>query len=164
MSDLAISGSIRRHYGKLFVNYELFGPIMKIAIPSRSEKPARRRNLWDETCFEFFVGSDNSNGYWEFNLSPSGNWNVYHFKSYRQDMREETSFVELPFGVSLEQMALRLSAEVDLQKIICSDEKTLRIGICAIVKDMKNIITYWALSHPGTSPDFHDNNGFTLKL
>ena len=66
-------------------------------IPAPADLPARKHGLWEETCFEFFLGVKDSPRYWEFNLSPAGHWNVYRFAGYRQGMEEETAFTALPF-------------------------------------------------------------------
>ncbi len=95
--DLQITGSIDRHNNTLSIAYELSGKLSKVQIAPPSNTPARKHDLWQETCFEFFLGIKNSPVYWEFNLSPAGHWNVYRFDDYRHGMREETAFMSLRF-------------------------------------------------------------------
>ena len=90
--DLEIIGNITRRSNALTVQYNLTGPLAELVIPELSDRPVRKNNLWEETCLELFLGPDNSDHYREFNLSPAGHWNVYHFSSYREGMREEQAF------------------------------------------------------------------------
>src|SRR5689334_21105262 len=47
----------------------------------------RGEELWRQTCFELFVGSSQSSGYYEFKFSPSRQWAAYWFTGYRTGMR-----------------------------------------------------------------------------
>ena len=94
-----LTASLARRADELAIRYELSGQLGQLVIPGPAGLPARRHGLWEETCFEFFLGVKDSPGYWEFNLSPAGHWNVYRFAGYRQGMAEETAFASLPFSV-----------------------------------------------------------------
>ena len=39
--------------------------------------------MWEETCFEIFVGVHDEDYYREINLSPSQAWQSYQFEEYR---------------------------------------------------------------------------------
>src|SRR5690606_14757641 len=43
----------------------------------------RAFELWKTTCFEFFTKDEHSEKYYEFNFSPSSQWDAYLFESYR---------------------------------------------------------------------------------
>jgi hypothetical protein len=163
LAHLKITGKIIRRSGTVAISYALFGPMAEIVIPGLAGMPVRKNALWEETCFEFFLASRDSDQYWEFNLSPAGHWNVYRFKSYRQDMREEPAFTSLPFSVRRQPDSLRLSLKLDLDKIIPADE-TLRVAISAVIKSKNGDITYWALTHPGPQADFHRRDSFLIEL
>jgi hypothetical protein len=79
---IKITGSIRRRTNLLSVGFAVLGDLAKLEIPAPNEFPGRKDRLWEETCLEFFLGTRDSEGYWEFNLSPAGHWNVYRFTSY----------------------------------------------------------------------------------
>jgi hypothetical protein len=84
----------------LALQYSLAGKSADIFLPSPSAHPGRKDELWQTTCFEFFLAAKDQPGYWEFNLAPSGNWNVYRMDAYRGiGFREETSIQRLPFEV-----------------------------------------------------------------
>jgi len=163
LPHLKITGNIGRHSKTLTISYALLGPLTEVLIPSHADMPARKNSLWEETCFEFFLGVKNSDQYWEFNLSPAVHWNVYRFKSYRQGMQEEQAFTSFPFSMQKKLNALRLSLKLDLDKIVPTDQ-TLKVAISAIIKLVNGKITYWALAHPGPQPDFHRKESFILEL
>ncbi len=163
LPHLKITGNIGRHPRTLTIIYALLGHLREVVIPAPADMPARKNALWEETCFEFFLGVRNSDQYWEFNLSPAGHWNVYRFKSYRQGMQEEPAFTSLPFSAERQPDALRLSLKLDLDKIILTDQ-ALKVAISAVIKPVNGKITYWALTHPGPKADFHRRESFILEL
>jgi hypothetical protein len=158
-----IKGSIMRRAGGLSVYYELSGPLEILAIPAPAVSPARKSALWEETCFEFFLAKKDADPYWEFNISPAGDWNVYYFTSYRQGMSEASAFASLPLMLEARPGSLRLSLEVDLEKIKAA-EQALDVGVSAVVKTLDGRRTHWALVHPGPRADFHRRDGFVLDL
>ncbi|MBN3872526.1 DOMON-like domain-containing protein [Nostoc sp. JL33] len=163
LPNLKISGNISRNGNKLAIRYMLEGDFKEIAIDPPSNTPSRKHQLWEDTCFEFFVGIKDSTRYWEFNLSPGGHWNVYRFDGYRQQMQEETAFENLPFNVQNQADGLTLVLDVDLDKII-SAEQAIEVGITTVIKHRNGEVTYWALTHQGAEADFHLRDSFILEL
>lgn len=160
--DVQITGTIYRNYHQLAINYKLVGELTEIAIASPSDNAIRKHELWQNTCFELFIGIKNSGRYWEFNLSPSGDWNVYRFDAYRQGMQEETAFTNLPFCVEQSDI-FTLTLDVCLDKII-STNQGIEIAITTVVKQKNSLVTYWALTHKGTKPDFHLRDSFVIEF
>ncbi len=160
---LGIGGSIGRRGNVLSVRCALRGDRSTLSVPARADAPERRDRLWEDTCFELFVGAEGSAAYREFNFSPAGHWNVYRFDSYREAMREEPAFASLPFGILADAQALRLSVDIDLGKIL-PPGKALDVGVCAVVRARAGDVGHWALAHPGPRPDFHLRDGFRLKV
>jgi hypothetical protein len=163
LNHFKLKAALIRRSGILSVSYELKGPVQNLSIPVSTGGPERRNGLWVETCFELFIGPIDSEAYWEFNLSASGNWNVYRFNACRKGMQEEHAIEALPFTVVILPDSLTLNIEVDLKKFILSEQK-IELALCAVVKDINASVTYWALAHHGTKPDFHRRDGFTIKL
>jgi len=159
-----IIGSISLNSGTLVVSYILTGPLVKLIIPKTAAMPIRRDNLWEETCFEFFLAPINSERYWEFNLSPAGHWNVYRFESYRSGMQSESAFQSLPFTVQGRPDAVHISSEFDLTRIIPLSDQTVTAGINAVIKPVRGEMTYWALIHSGAKADFHMRDSFVIEL
>ena len=158
---IAIDGEIDRDRDRLRIKYRLKGA-SQVVVPKKS-LPTRQYDLWEHTCFEFFLGLKNSNIYWEFNLSPAKHWNVFRFLNYRQDIAEEMAFDTLPFEVLLQDDSLLLNLEVDLNKII-SSKSDLEVGITSVVEDKQQQLSYWALTHPVKEADFHHRDSFIIKL
>jgi len=161
--EVKITGTIVRQTGELSIGCTLQGNLPELAIPAPEKSPERKDRLWEETCLELFLGEEGSDRYWEFHLSPAGHWNVYRFTSYRKEMREEQDFTSLPFRVRKEPEAFRFSLDVGIGKIIPPD-RTIEVGVGAIIKTVAGKTTHWALIHPGPRPDFHRRDGFTLNI
>ncbi|GAX35869.1 DOMON-like domain-containing protein [Nodularia sp. NIES-3585] len=163
LPNLQITGSIARYADKLSLRYQLTGDLKQVVIPPLSDKPVRSHELWENTCFEFFVGIKDSAQYWEFNLSPAGHWNVYHFDGYRQGMEEETAFNLLPLIVEKQADSLTLVLDVDLGKIVAI-EQDIEVAITTVIEDIHCNVTYWALAHSGVKADFHLRDSFMIEL
>ena len=160
-SQLNITGNIFRDGSKLNLDYQLQGNLSRIIIPPPVEIPSRKDELWQTTCCEFFLGIQHSPQYWEFNLSPSGDWNIYRFTNYRQGMEEETAFTSLPFEVEHRLDSLKINLEINLDLII-EKNTALEIAITTVIESRKGIISYWALTHPETIANFHNRNSFII--
>ena len=163
LPHLVITGNITRRSNTLAIRYTLLGYLEEFVIPPLTDMPARKNELWQETCFEFFLAVKNSQQYWEFNLSPAGHWNVYRFAAYRQGMQEEVAFTSLPFRVQNQSDYLLLALELDLDKIVQADQ-TLEVAISAVIRLGNGEVTYWALTHCGTQADFHRRDSFIVEL
>ncbi len=163
LPNLEVIGTIARRDPFLLIQYTLLGAVDQVVLPISDEAPARKANLWEQTCLEFFLSVRNSPSYWEFNLSPSGHWNIYQFDSYRQGMQEETAYEALPFTIESEPDAFSLSLKLDLDDIIPVG-RVLDVGISAVTQLQDGKITHWALTHPSTKADFHKRESFTIKL
>ena len=134
-----------------------------MSIPAAAEAPRRKDRLWEETCLELFLGTADSGEYWEFNLSPSGHWNVYRFTRYREGMREETAITSLPFDVRRDSEGFVLTAEIGVGKIVPAG-RDLEATVAAVVETIDEGKSHWALAHPASRPDFHRRDGFALIL
>ncbi|MDH6100340.1 DOMON-like domain-containing protein [Anabaenopsis sp. FSS-46] len=164
LPNIQIIGNIHRYANQLTLNYQVIGDLKQLVIPRRlSDTPTRHHELWKNTCFEFFLGIKGNPQYWEFNLSPAGNWNVYHFDGYRQGMREETAFNLLPFTTQYQGDSLTLVVDLDLGLVI-PREQEIEAAITTVIEDKNSNITYWALTHSGVEPDFHRRDSFMIDL
>jgi len=167
LSGIECKGHLTRRIDTLFVHYEIIGSSLRIDIPERKQEPSRKRGLWENTCLELFVAVRDCDQYWEFNLSPSEDWNVFRFEHYRNEryadkLREEPLVASLPFRTQRQSGSFLLDVEFSLDKLIRKD-RLLEIGIGAIMKFNKDK-THWALTHCGSVPDFHSRDSFIIKL
>jgi hypothetical protein len=110
-----------------------------------------------------FIGIKGTDPYWEFNLSPSGNWNVYRFDDYRKEMTEETAFNALPLCVTQTPDVFKINLKISLDKIL-PPGIPLQAGVSAVIKNIDNTLSYWALAHPGPKPDFHLKDAFIIGI
>ena len=163
LPKINISGEIERMKNRLSIRYIVAGEIDAILLPTPTNVPSRKHDLWRATCFEFFIAPKDQSQYWEFNMSPSGNWNVYAMDAYRQvNMREETRFTQLPFEFKKTNAEILLDISVDLNPILQHDQ-VLQIGITTIIQTMDGNESYWALAHPGQQADFHLRDSFIMS-
>jgi hypothetical protein len=161
---ITLTGSAFVEHQRLAVRYRLAGNVEDILLPSPSHLPRRRDELWKATCLEFFLACKGAPPYWEFNLSPSGDWNVYRMEAYRRiGFCEESAIESLPFVFRREADGFSLQASVDLRPNL-SPGQDLEMGLTAVIQTRDGNETYWALAHPGTEADFHLREGFILTL
>jgi hypothetical protein len=166
-SGTGVTGSICRQADKLRARYRLAGNLSGIEIPGRKQRPGRVTGLWEGTCFELFLAIDALDQYWEINVSPSGDWNVFRFARYKEERRIE-SLEEEPLVDSLISTtrtrpdSLLLEFELHLNGIVRGDQP-LVIGVSAVIKGL-NTKTHWALTHCDAKPNFHRRESFIMKL
>jgi hypothetical protein len=159
---IRITGTVFLENRVLGLQYLLSGDIEAVLLPPASRLPSRKHELWKATCFEFFLAIRDQPGYWEFNMSPSGNWNAYRMDAYRRiGFREETRIAHLPFAFKKGSDGFFLDVSLDLTSFI-RHERQLQMGITAIIQAEGGSETYWALAHPAPDADFHLRESFIL--
>lgn len=161
--DLKITGELARKNHTLTLRYVLKGDLEKIEIPRATDIPSRKDELWKTTCFEFFLGKSYSTHYWEFNMSPSGDWNVYRFEKYRKVMELEHKVDSLPFNILRDSNALFLGIEFNMD-CLTSIDKNFDVSITAVIKQKDGNTSYWAAKHCGEEADFHLRESFLFYL
>jgi hypothetical protein len=162
LPQIEISGRVNRKDNILSIEYQLFGDLNAISIAPPVSPPSRQFHLWEATCFEFFIGVPGDRNYWEFNLSPSGDWNVFALDDYRQGLRDETAFTSLPFKVDRYPNYITLNLEFDLSEIILL-EQDLEMAVTTVIKSSQDELSYWAIAHSGKEADFHLRDSFIIN-
>jgi hypothetical protein len=164
LPSISLKGEISRKDNILNLNYSLAGKVEDVFLPPISTNPSRKDELWMSTCFECFLAIKDQPEYWEFNMSPSGDWNAYHMDAYRRvGFRKETSVQHLQFKTQQEAGVFSLGTAIHLNLII-GLRQLLEIGITAVIQTKNGDETYWALAHPESYPDFHLRESFILAL
>lgn len=161
--QLAVAGIISRNGSCFTLSYQLSGDIGSLLFPDRVDEPGRRDELWRTTCCECFIRVAGTSKYFELNISPNGNWNVYRFTDYREGMGTAESVTEVECQTSRESEVFILHCAVQLDGLVERGDK-VEIGVSCVLKHNNGTTSYWALSHPGPKPDFHNPQTFTLKL
>lgn len=118
----------------------------------------RQDFLWEQTCFELFVGIKDQDCYREINLSPQQYWNCYAFDDYRQPASfppQTAQDIEL---ISLQYSHNKLQAILNLQQFIQQQDcylEDLKLGISSVIQLKSGKQLFYALQHSGTQADFH---------
>ncbi len=163
LPQIEINGRVNRKDQMLSIEYQLFGDLNAISIAPLANVPSRQFQLWEATCFEFFIGIPGDRNYWEFNLAPSGDWAVFALDDYRQGLRDELAFTSLPFQVDRYPNYITLSLEFDLSELILA-EQDLELSVTTVVKSSQGELSYWAIAHSDKEADFHLRDSFLIKL
>lgn len=143
----------------LALAYVVSGAIVGVRMPTAT-MPARTDDLWRGTCFEAFIQPAQAAHYRELNFSPSGQWAAYRFDSYRAGMT-----------AALEINAPRIEIEPSNTRYVLRAwtkasglASPWRLGLSAIIEEGDGNLSYWALAHPSSRPDFHHAAGFICNL
>jgi len=150
--------------GGLRLLYFVDGDLRRIVVPpTTASRPAD--GLWQHTCFEAFIAGQGSTAYCEFNFSPSTQWAVYGFTSYREGMAPLARTLPPPIAVSVTDDRLALEAVVPRETLLGLPGGTLlRLGLAAVIERTDGGLSHWAITHPAERPDFHDPAGFVLEI
>ena len=118
----------------------------------------RQDFLWEQTCFELFVGIKDQDCYREINLSPQQYWNCYAFDDYRQpaglppQTAQDIELISLQYGQNKLQAILNLQQFIQQQDCYLED---LKLGISSVIRLNTGKQLFYALQHSGTQADFH---------
>lgn len=146
--------------GGLALVYRIEGDIDALRIPTPG--PAERCDgLWRHTCCEAFVMAGDGPAYREFNLSPSGAWQAYGFRRYRDGGLLEPACAP---RIDVARQARTLTLFANLAAGDIPTEGPLRLGLSVVVESTTGAIAYWAFRHAPGKPDFHHTDAFALKL
>jgi len=125
----------------------------------KEQEAKRADGLWKATCFELFLKPSESEGYVEFNFSPSFQWAAYGFSGYRSGMVEMPAHdPEISLSIGSDYLHLAIEALPDLPPA------ALKLGLSAVIEEIDGTKSYWALAHAPGPPDFHHPDCFALQL
>ena len=93
---VSIQANVKIENELLITTYLVQDKLNQIIWPETVNKPERQDDLWKTTCMELFLAIAEQPDYWEFNFSPNGHWNAYHFHDYRQQMQTELQIKHIP--------------------------------------------------------------------
>lgn len=160
-SDLQLNGDLS-FSEELQIRYQLSGALDRVLISEKNISPQRKDKLWEKTCFEFFLQPLGSLKYFEWNFSPSGDWNQFEFDSYRE--RSKAAHLlpapEIKTKRDNDQLELLVGLKLSSLKRL---SKSWRMGVTAVLEHTDGLKSYWALKHMIEKPDFHQADSFELK-
>ena len=157
--DVAVA---RPQADALALRYTLVAKRDRVRIPPPATC-ARADGLWRHTCFEAFLKLAGESAYRELNFSPSGEWAAYRFSGYRTGMLSDPEQSAPQLEVHPSADGLILDARVPLPPALAT-ATALTMAIAAVVESDDGTLSYWALRHPGSQPDFHHSDSFLLEL
>lgn len=140
---------------------------------TRAAGAQRRDGLWQRTCCELFIRSDDGgSAYREFNFSPCGDWAAYDFEDYRvQGALPDVPAPSMRASAGADGYALEVHLPAG-----CLPPRAVtvgwRLGLAAVLEVVSDAVSevgegalsWWALRHPGARPDFHHRDGFVLSI
>jgi len=146
--------------GGLSLSYVLEGDPARLRIPAPA-RPGRADGLWRHTCCEAFLKSLGGPAYREFNFSPSGLWQAYAFRAYREGGPMETAADPRIVWRGDER---RLILQAEIPPALLPPGPRLRLGLAVVLEDADGGLSWWALRHAPGRPDFHHTDTFALQL
>jgi len=160
---LAVEAAAWREGSVVSLQFQIQAARTVLVMPTPSVGE-RRDGLWQHTCCELFLGATTSPAYIELNVSPSGDWALYHFSDYRKPAAKLTA--EPPtIHAAWKGQDLWVDAAMDAQ---CWDIPWLadrvRVGLSAVLEFNGGERAYHAIAHPRDVPDFHDVRGWCGTL
>lgn len=147
--------------GRLCFQYVIEGRIASVKWPASAQSD-RADELWRHTCCEAFVAGPEAGAYTEFNFSPSGAWAAYRFTSYREGMRPVAVVADPVIDVRTTADRVEVDAVIGSRSVPLGDG--LHLGLTVVVEELSGVLSYWALAHPLSRPDFHHADGFRFAL
>lgn len=155
--------SLIQNQSTLRVSYRLEGDLKALQLPKESKAPRQRDELWKSTCMELFLAtSSGDSAYIELNFSPSGDWAVYGFDFYRslRDFPIADMHPQIQILVTPDELQLEASLPIEPLSRIMDLDAPLLAGPAAILAQRQHPLSYWAIRHSGTQPDFHDPRAY----
>jgi hypothetical protein len=150
--------------GFLTLSYTLRADMSRIRVGTEVT-PAPADGLWKHTCFEAFLRPGESQGYYEFNFSPTKQWAVYRFDAYREGMTPMD--LATPPDISTHKAADHLELQATFPLPFNADAgaaRHIKLALAAVVEEDSGRLCYWSGRHPQGKPDFHHADGFAFEL
>lgn len=125
----------------------------------------RQDYLWEQTCFELFMGVKGQDYYREINLSPSNAWQVYQFEEYRYPDTTPpmlSNDIEL---ISLQRTRFGLTTTLDINPFLHQQQlkmKDLFFGLSAVIVTAKQQHLF-AMQHSSPQADFHNKRDWLYE-
>ncbi|MGZ3788543.1 MAG: hypothetical protein ACXVLQ_08480 [Bacteriovorax sp.] len=164
--DIKIEVELNNHSESLFLSFRIKEGLSLIDLGSSTPRKERTMQLWEKTCFEFFLKNEEGS-YVEFNFSPNFEWNCFYFQK-KGDAIKEWETMNRPATeilLSIDHYFLFVEMRKELFPKGFFDTSTqLQAGITSVIKDVKGGLSYWALTHKDTRPNFHQFDSFTITL
>lgn len=162
--NITIETELNTTHESVFISYKVQGDLASIDLGPGVPNHARVIKLWEKSCFELFIKNSKDN-YIEFNFSPEFEWNCFYFEKKGDALAEYARMNCLKTDILLSLEVFHLIVEIDKSKFpegfFAGD---LSAGITSVIKEKSGKMSYWALSHNDTRPNFHHFDSFKYKF
>ena len=160
---LTFSLHLERERDVMTFRFRLKGLVSQVKTAGPFKTGVRRDELWQTTCFEFFLSRTDRVNYYEINMSTNGDWNAYAFAKYREGMRQIAGVYRNPLqAVRSSDDTLDLSGTLRLADFPLVGPVVL--GATAVLEYQDGVKDHWALVHKGEKPDFHLRESFIATV
>jgi len=160
-SNIRVEASLEIEEWEIKINFKILGNIKTYQFPKK-EQQQRANELWKETCFELFFTRKDSDKYYEINISPTTKWNLYHFDSYREGIREVTNILPPSIKIIKERDSIEFSVKIQfLNKEVLNQIDTFNLA--TILLDHYEIRHFYTIQRREGSVDFHDRENWKTK-
>ena len=147
---------VDRREHSVYLEFFVSGNIGELIVPPFSAHALRKNDLWKSTCFEVFFREKGKAAYFEYNLCPSGDWNLFHFEDYREGKSEYLSAApKINFLSSDQNLNVQINLNLALLDRASSEGGHFDLWPTCILKTISGELSYWAISYFGKEPDFH---------
>lgn len=160
-TDVRLAVSLAASPHGLDLVYRLLGDLSALRIPPPAS-PTAADELWQHTCCEAFLATEDGTQYREFNFSPSGQWACYRFSDYRQ--RDDSFVPKAVPATEFQRLDDGFQLQASIPALLLPPGRQLRLGLTAVIEAADGSKDYWALAHAAERPDFHLRQTFTLSL
>lgn len=137
------------------------GKLDQVILPNISFPAKRADGLWNRSCFEVFIAKGSSPGYFEFNMAPNSDWNLYLFSDYRSGMIAAETLAPSTL-IKRSAQTFCLTTEFSLPGTFL--EGPLLCGLSAVIEHFDGNCSYFALKHAREKPDFHARESFIIQI
>ena len=163
-NPLKVEATLEVLQQKIKLNFQVIGNRKAYVINSKlenEEKIERKDELWKSTCFELFIANSPSEEYYEINISPFGEWNIYHLNAYKVGFKEFREVSKPIIKMTKENYKYRLSFEIEFNQRIFNNEG-LSFNLATIILDKNNLRHFYSIC-PRKTADFHNRISWNTK-
>lgn len=162
--SIQISGEVYARKNCFTLTYHLLNPDeLQVIVPLESANPTFKDSLYETTCFEFFWMWPSSKAgpqlpYVEWNFSPSLNWAVWGFDSYRVKSSLAVDRIFFPPRMQFDGRSMRVQLLARDDNLDLTASSLVNVASVLHLKNQPRI--YYSLKKNQGKPDFHETNLF----
>lgn len=163
---IVIECELNQTEDSFIVSYRINGDHPTIDLGNGTPKKDRTIGLWEKTCFELFIKNDLGQ-YLEFNFSPVFEWNCFYFSKKGDPLKEWEGMPRPETDILLSKDQFLLFSVIKKEFFpagFLDQSRTHSAAITAVIKEKSQALSYWALSHADSRPNFHHFDSFKYKF